>query len=107
MGIMTSDSYMSGADKEQLIPINEKLSRARIFATKYWKEHDLMTKIGDWINNLYIKSSGDEKGTSSYSGGTDSTSGEPSTEDPTLLTLNPSKYQQLFFENYYRNKTSI
>ena len=107
MAIMTSSSYMSEADRQELIPINSKYSLARKFANEYWKEHDLMGKIGDWINNLYIKSSGDEQGTSSYSGGTDSSSGDPTPSDPTLLTLVPSKYQKLFFEKYYRNKTSL
>ena len=65
-----------------------------------------MGKIGDWFNNLYIKSSGDPNGTASYSGGTQIDSGDPSEEDPTLLTLIPSQYQKLFFENYYRNKDS-
>ena len=106
MSIMTSTSYMSEADRQELIPIDSKYGLARKYANNYWKDHDLMTKIGDWINNLYIKSSGDEKGTESYSGGTDSSSGDPTPVDPTLLTLIPSKYQKLFFEKYYRNKAS-
>ena len=106
MSIMASDSYMSAEDRQELIPINSKYTLARKYAQNYWHEHDLMTKIGNWINNLYIKSSGDEQGTESYSGGTSSSSGDPTPVDPTLLTLIPSKYQKLFFEKYYRNKTS-
>ena len=44
------------------------------------------------------KSNGVEDGTNSYQGGTQS-SIEPGTGK-----LNPSKYQQLFFEKYYRLK---
>ena len=106
MGILTSTSYMTKEDKANLIAVNSNYTKARLYASKYWKDHDLMTKIGDWFNNLYIKSSGDENGTAAYSGGTQSESGEPTQEDPTLLTLVPSKYQKLFFEKYYRNKTS-
>ena len=59
-----------------------------------------------WFNNLYIKSSGDPAGTESYTGGTESSSGDPTPQDPELLTLVPSQYQKLFFEKYYRNKDS-
>ena len=106
MSIMASSSYMSKEDRDSLVRLNHYYSLSRVFATKYWREHDLMRKIGDWFNNLYIKSSGDPSGTESYSGGTESESGDPTTEDPTLLTLVPSQYQKLFFEKYYRNKDS-
>ena len=106
MSIMTTSSYMNKADREELIHINYNYSLCRKYATQYWKDHDLMGKIGDWFNNLYIKSSGDPNGTASYSGGTQIDSGDPSEEDPTLLTLIPSQYQKLFFEKYYRNKDS-
>ena len=106
MSIMTTSSYMSKTDREELKHINYNYSLCRKYATQYWKDHDFMGKIGDWFNNLYIKSSGDPNGTSSYSGGTQTSSGDPTEEDPTLLTLIPSQYQKLFFENYYRNKDS-
>ena len=106
MSIMTSSSYMNKADRESLVLIDSNYYLSRQYASKYWKDHDLMEKIGDWFNNLYIKSSGDPNGTASYSGGTQTDSGDPTPEDPTLLTLVPSQYQKLFFENYYRNKDS-
>ena len=106
MSIMTSSSYMNKADREDLVLIDSNYYLSRQYASKYWKDHDLMEKIGDWFNNLYIKSSGDPNGTASYSGGTQTDSGDPTPEDPTLLTLVPSQYQKLFFENYYRNKDS-
>ena len=106
MSIISSSTYMSEADREDLVTVDPKYVLSRNYANNYWKEHDLMSKIGDWINNLYIKSSGDEKGTSSYSEGSESTPGEPTPIDPTLLTLIPSKYQKIFFEKYYKNKTS-
>ena len=106
MSIMTSSSYMNKADRESLVLIDSNYYLSRQYASKYWKDHDFMEKIGDWFNNLYIKSSGDPNGTASYSGGTQTDSGDPTPEDPTLLTLVPSQYQKLFFENYYRNKDS-
>ena len=64
---------------------------------KYWKEHDLLQHIGDFINNLYIKSSGVEEGTSSYSGGT------TYVYDPTEHKITKfSTVQKLFLEKYYR-----
>ena len=106
LSIIAGDSYMSKADQSELVKVNYNYMLSRKYASDYWKDHDLMTKIGDWFNNLYIKSSGDPEGTASYSGGTSSESGDPTPEDPTLLTLHPSQYQKLFFENYYRNKDS-
>ena len=106
MSILTSSSYMSKEDRLNLIVPGYKYSLSRQYASKYWKDHDLMRKIGDWFNNLYIKSSGDPAGTESYTGGTESSSGDPTPQDPELLTLVPSQYQKLFFEKYYRNKDS-
>lgn len=93
-----NSSYISEEEVEQLISVDEKYYKAIKYASDYWKEHDLLGKIGDAINNAYITSSGVQEGTTSYSGGTEISF------DPVTLELNPSLYQKLFFEKYYRNK---
>ena len=104
LSTMANSSYMSEEDRQNLIPLDSNYRLARTYAVNYWKQHNLMEKIGDWFNNLYIKSSGVNEGTESYSGGTSSSQGEPTIENPELLELIPSQYQKLFFESYYRNK---
>ena len=96
---ITSSVYIPQEDIDQLHKVDSNYYKATRYAANYWKEHDLMGKIGDWINNLYITSSGVEEGTSSYSGG--STIEPP---DPVTLKLKPNLYQKLFFESYMRNK---
>ena len=64
----------------------------------YWKKHDLLKNIGEFFNDLYIKSSGVKEGTSSYQGGTTS-----ETDPSTRKLTRPSDYQKLFFEKYYRS----
>ena len=64
----------------------------------YWKKHDLLKNIGEFFNDLYIKSSGVKEGTTSYNGGTTS-----ETDPSTRKLTRPSEYQKLFFEKYYRS----
>ena len=97
MRSMTTTTYLYDSERENLVKVDPSLGKLESFEYKFWKEHDLLAKIGDWFNNLYIKSSGVNEGTTSYSGGTQYTG------DPEKKTLtNPSKYHKLFFEKYYR-----
>ena len=101
--LMTSSTYMEEADRKSLVSVNASYYKCRNYAYEFWKKHDLLGKIGDWLNNLYIKGSGVDEGTDSYQGGTDSHP-EPDPVDPEIQRLVSSKYQQLFFERYYRLK---
>ena len=65
---------------------------------KFWEEHDLLGKIGDWINNLYLKSSGQEEGTTSYN----DTPSVVDEEKEIVVTF--SIWQKLFLHFYYQNK---
>lgn len=96
MRSMASTSYLTDEEREQLVKVDSSLSKLESFEYKFWKEHNLLAKIGDFFNNLYIKSSGVSGGTSSYHGGTEYT------YDPTEHRITPSKYHKLFFEKYYR-----
>ena len=97
MRSMASTAYLTNEERQQLITVDPSLRKLETFEDKFWVEHDLLKKIGDFFNNLYIKSSGVPEGTSSYSGGTSYT------YDPTEHRITPSKYHKLFFEKYYRS----
>ena len=94
---MGSGAYLTDEERTYLTKIDSAFSKMQAYESKFWQEHDLLRHIGDWINNLYIKSSGVEDGTSSYSGGTDYI------YDPTEHKIvNFSSVQKLFLEKYYR-----
>ena len=94
---MVTDYYLKDEEMEQLHKINSTFSKTRKYEYEYWKEHDLLGDIGEFINDLYIKSNGVETGTASYSEGTEYK------EDPETHQLVPSLYQKLLFEKYYRS----
>ena len=93
---MTSSYYLTEEEKAGLITIDPTLYKTRSYEYQFWQKHDLLGDIGDFFNDLYIKSSGVKEGTTSYSGGT------TYEHDPTTSQLIPSLYQKLFFEKYYR-----
>ena len=95
--VMGTSTYMEEADRNELHQIDSRYVKAVRYASDYWKEHDLLGKIGDYINNAYITSSGVKEGTGSYTGGTQVV------QDPITYELVPNKYQKLFFDKYYRN----
>ena len=99
MRSMASGTYLTAEERQQLIQVGPQLNKYDSYEYFFWKKHNLLAKIGDFFNNLYIKSSGVKEGTTSYSGGTEYT------YDPTTHKINPSKYHMLFFEKYYRNKS--
>lgn len=100
MRSLTTKTYLNEDQRtNQLHKAEPQLSRYESFEYKFWKEHDLLAKIGDFFNNLYIKSSGVKEGTTSYNGGTS----QPPSENP-QKPIKPNNYQGLFFEKYYRNK---
>ena len=80
---------------ESLVKVDKAYYKTYSYVGKYWDEHDLLGKIGDFINDLYIKNSGVEEGTSSYH------SGETHEFDETTYTLYPSPYQKMYFYRYY------
>ena len=94
---MGSGTYLTEEERSHLTTINSAFSKYASYEYKFWEEHDLLQHIGDFINNLYIKSSGVSEGTSSYSGGT------TYEYDPTAHKITKfSNVQKLFLEKYYR-----
>ena len=94
---MTTNYYLTEEERADLHPIDNALYKTRRYVYDYWQKHDLLGDIADFFNNLYIKASGVEEGTSSYNGGTEYH------HDPTTSKLIPSLYQKLFFDKYYRS----
>ena len=68
---MTTSYYLTDEEKQDLHPIDNALYKTRRYVYDYWKKHDLLGDMADFFNNLYIKASGVEEGTSSYQGGTE------------------------------------
>ena len=97
MDAIVTSYYLTDDERTNLVSLDSTLGKTRSYEYLFWKEHDLLGDIGNWINNLYIKSSGVKEGTTSYSGGT------TYEHDPTTSKLIPSLYQKLFFEKYYRS----
>ena len=93
---MASGTYLTAIEMSGKHQINDMYYKTYDYDDAYWEKHDLLANIGEFFNNLYIKSSGVEEGTSSYSGGTEYE------YDPTTKKLVPSLYHKLFFEKYYR-----
>ena len=95
---LNSSLYMSAEERATLVTIDSAFDKYASFERKYWDEHDLLGNFADWVNNLYIKSSGDSNGTGSYYGGTTDVT------DPELRKITSfSPVQKLFLEKYYRS----
>ena len=94
---MGSGTYLTNEERAQLVDIDPAFNKYGSFESKYWSDHDLLSHIAEFINNIYIKSSGEEEVTSSYHGGT-------SYEyDPTQHKITKfSEAHKLFLEKYYR-----
>ena len=96
---MCSSSYLTDEQLGQMNPTSDQYrqyGKTVNYVYEFWQKHDLLGDIGDWFNNLYIKSSGVKEGTGSYQGGTEYEF------DPATNKFYPSLYQKLFFEKYYR-----
>ena len=94
---MVTDYYLKDEEMQELHKLDAVFRKTRIYEYQYWEEHDLLGDIGEFINDLYIKSNGVETGVDSYYEGTDYK------EDPETHQLIPSMYQKLLLEKYYRN----
>lgn len=93
---MVTDYYLKEEEMENLHKVDATFRKTRYYEYQYWEEHDLLGDIGEFINDLYIKSNGVETGVDSYYEGTDYK------EDPETHQLIPSYYQKLLLEKYYR-----
>ena len=96
---MGSGTYLTKEEIAGLVkPDLSNYYKSNSFQYNYWnKEHNLLKNVGDFFNNLSLKSSGVSEGTSSYSNNTEEV------YDPTEHRLSYyNLYHKLFFEKYYR-----
>ena len=97
ISVVGSSSFLTDEERTHLVSIDNKYYKFGSYQYKYWKGHNLLKHIGDFFNNLYIKSSGVPEGTDSYEGGT------TYVYDPTEHKIETfSDVQKIFLEKYYR-----
>ena len=65
------------------------------FNNEYWKKHNSWANFANWWNNIYLKISGENKGTDSY--GDDTPTIDPEKKEIKSF----SSYQKLYFSLYY------
>ena len=83
-------------DYEEVInSLNINYRNNRAFGSQYWKEHNAFADFGNWINDLYLKISGEKEGTDSYND--TPTYVDPDKEEVISFSL----YQKLYFKLYY------
>ena len=83
-------------DYEQVInSLNNNYKNNKAYGVKYWKEHNKFADFGNWINDLYLKISGEKEGTDSYND--TPTHVDPEKKEITSFSL----YQKLYFKLYY------
>lgn len=83
-------------DYEEVInSLNINYKNNRAYGSLYWKEHNAFADFGNWINDLYLKISGEKEGTDSYND-------TPTHVDPDKKeVISFSLYQKLYFKLYY------
>ena len=83
-------------DYEEVInSLNNNYKNNRNYGSKYWKEHNAFADFGNWVNDLYLKISGEKEGTDSYND-------TPTHVDPEKReVISFSLYQKLYFKLYY------
>ena len=84
----TPDAYKTLVNK-----IDNKVWKNFDYINKYWDKHGVMEKLGDKINDWYLKLSGDKEGTASYSD-------SPTIVDNTGKVISLSRYQKLYVQLY-------
>ena len=91
-------SNYTGVDtdyQEVVSSINNNFKRNQNFGYTYWKEHNAFADFGNWVNDIYLKLSGEKEGTSSYN----DTPTDVDKEKQEVIHF--SLYQKLYFKLYY------
>lgn len=76
--------------------IDDKVWSNFDYINNYWDKYGVMQKLGDKINDWYLKLSGDKKGTDSYSDA-------PAVIDDSGKVISLSPYQKLYVQIYADN----
>lgn len=82
--------------------LNEDIRREYVAVSKFWQSHDLLAKIGEWYNNLFLILNGNKNGTGDYIDKEESEDSGNKDEDdrPIYIITEYSPYQKLFFQVY-------
>ena len=94
---MAKYSSDKNAYKTLVNKIDQKVWKNFDYINNYWDKYGVMSKLGDQINDWYLKLSGDKDGTSSYS------------DSPTIIdqdtgkVISLSRYQKLYVQIYADN----
>lgn len=80
--------------KDFIYGYSKEIAADSKYAIEYWKKHDLLQKISDFFNDLYLKIQGD-KGTVSYTDNIDVVQ-----EDTEYKVVKYSRYQSLYLWIY-------
>lgn len=87
----------SGDYSELSGQISPKIKANSAYISKYWKDHDMLAKFEDWLNNLYLKNNGVEEGTANYG------DSSPVVDEEEKKITSLSNYQKIYFKIYYDN----
>lgn len=91
-----SDYTGVDTDKTELYQkIDNRFLTNNRFCREYWASHNSWAKFASWWNNLYLKISGENKGTDSY--GDDDPTVDPEKKEITSF----SSYQKLYFSLFF------
>ena len=89
------------ADYQEVVALLDTNFRKNLsFGYEYWRKHNAFAEFGNWVNDLYLKLSGEKDGTKSY----DDTPTEVDPEKEEVINF--SLYQKLYFKLYYERNPS-
>ena len=86
---------------EVMSSLNANYKANRTFGSRYWKEHNAFADFGNWVNDIYLKLSGEKEGTASYND--TPTDVDKDTDEVISFSL----YQKLYFRLYYEANPQV
>lgn len=93
---------------KQFNRLNKDIVKEYATLNKFWSEHDLLSKVGTFFNDLFLKLNGNKNGVNDYE---DNSKGEDSekkdeNDQPIYVIKNHSTYAKLFFYLYNEEKNN-
>ena len=86
---------------EVMSSLNANYKANRAFGSRYWKEHNAFADFGNWVNDIYLKLSGEKEGTASYN------DTPTDVDEETEEVISFSLYQKLYFRLYYEANPQV
>ena len=84
-------------------PLRDEIYREYNVLYNFWNSHDLLAKIGNFYNNIFLKINGNKNGTDDYNDSSDKVdTGEVDDDGRQIIIITDySPYQKLFFSLYF------